>query len=209
MTPAQIADSLEVATTTVQLAVSAAVEELLSMPAGDPNAAALKLALSSSYGRMRGTYGKFNTEPTAYSEAAFPHWFEEAAPVTPEAWASAMVRADRIAELDLCEDEGCPQAGTPHVCVVTPLPVTPRTSWTVLKNLDGARVHTSSGFSAGGAWSWIVDTVADEYGMSETEADERIGSREGVEDQYDGDDLVTVDGEPVYRIEHTATPFSK
>lgn len=84
---------------------------------------------------------------------------------------------------------------------VVPLPVRPRTSWTVLKNLEGRRVFASSGFSAGGAWSWVLDTVAHEHGVHE----DRIGSIEDTEEQYDGDDLVTVDGLPVYRIDH----FSK
>lgn len=88
---------------------------------------------------------------------------------------------------------------------VVALPVKPRTSWTVLKHLDGRRWASGSGFSAGGAWSWILETVAHEHGVSE----DQIGNVEGTEDQFDGDDLVTVDGLSVYRIEHTCTPFSK
>jgi hypothetical protein len=158
----EIAESLEVASLTVQLAVSAAVEELRSKSdqITEDGRKALKLALSTAYGRMRGTYGAFVTEPREYP------------------------------------------ADAPNVVT---LPVKPRTSWTVLRHLDGRRWACSSGFGPGGAWSWIVESVMAEHGVNE----DAIGNREGVEDQYDGDDLVTVDGEPVYRIEHTVSPFEK
>lgn len=151
MTPDEIATSLDVASLTHQIAMSAAVQELLTLPAGDPRAAALKIAMGTAYGRMA-------TIPAPRSN-------------------------------------------------VIPLPVKQATRWTVIKTLDGAHWASSHDFGVTGAWSWIVDTVAAELEMSETEADERIASLEGSEDQFDGDDLVTVDGLPVYRIEHTRTPF--
>lgn len=83
---------------------------------------------------------------------------------------------------------------------VIPLPVKPRTCWTVIAQLDGRRWATGSHFGPEGAWGWIVDTVAHEHGCSE----DQIGNLEGDEDQYDGDDLVTIDGLPAYRIQHTA-----
>lgn len=79
---------------------------------------------------------------------------------------------------------------------VIPLPVRPRTKWTKICQLDGREWASSTHFEPGGAWDWIVETVMHEQGVSE----ERVSSLEGSEDQFDGDDIVTVDGLPVYRI---------
>jgi hypothetical protein len=82
---------------------------------------------------------------------------------------------------------------------VVPLPVRPRTCWTTLHQLDGRPWATSSHFGPGGAWEWIVETVAHEHGVSE----DQVGCAESDETQpYDCDDLVTVDGLPVYRVQH-------
>lgn len=80
------------------------------------------------------------------------------------------------------------------------LPVRPRTCWTTLCHLDGRRWASSSGFGPEGAWSWIVDTVAHEHGVT----DDQIGGLEDLDGIYDHDDLVTVDGLPVYRVQHFA-----
>jgi hypothetical protein len=94
---------------------------------------------------------------------------------------------------------------------VVRLPVKQATRWTTIKYLDGSMLATSHDFGVTGAWSWIVDTVAHEHGIRVDggEEEDRIGSLEGTEDQFDGDDLVMIDGLPVYRIEHTSAPFSK
>ena len=82
---------------------------------------------------------------------------------------------------------------------VIALPVRPRTCWTTLHQLDGRPWATSSHFGPGGAWEWIVETVAHEHGVNE----DQVGCAESGEDQpYDCDDLVTIDGLPVYRIGH-------
>lgn len=79
------------------------------------------------------------------------------------------------------------------------LPVRQRTCWTTLHHLDGREWATSSHFGPGGAWSWILESVAHEHSVSE----DQIGCAESGEDQpYDCDDLVTIDGLPVYRIRH-------
>jgi hypothetical protein len=95
-------------------------------------------------------------------------------------------------------------SGRMTACVpsnVVPLPVYPRTCWTTLHQLDGRPWATSSHFGPGGAWNWIVETVAHEHGISE----DAIHCAESGEDQpYDCDDLVTIDGLPVYRIRHLA-----
>jgi hypothetical protein len=82
---------------------------------------------------------------------------------------------------------------------VIALPVRQRTCWTTLHHLDGREWATSSHFGPGGAWAWIVESVAHEHSVS----DDQIGCAESGDDQpYDGDDLVTIDGLPVYRIRH-------
>lgn len=81
---------------------------------------------------------------------------------------------------------------------VIALPVRPRTRWTTLFQLDGRQWASSTHFAPGGAWGWVVETVAHEHDVSE----DQVSSLEGSEDQYDGDDLVTVDGIPVYRLRH-------
>lgn len=80
---------------------------------------------------------------------------------------------------------------------VIPLPVRQRTCWTTLHQLDGRPWATSSHFGPSGAWAWIVESVAHEHGCGE----DQIGCLESGE-EYDCDDLVTVDGLPVYRIQH-------
>ncbi len=86
----------------------------------------------------------------------------------------------------------------PEVSNVITLPVKPRTCWTTLCHLDGREWARASHFGPQGAWSWIVEAVAAEHGVAE----DSVGNLEGTENQYDGDDLVTVDGLPVYRIQH-------
>lgn len=82
---------------------------------------------------------------------------------------------------------------------VVALPVRPRTCWTTLCQLDGRPWATSSHFGPEGAWGWIVESVMHEHGVSE----DQVGCAESGEDQpYDCDDLVTIDGLPVYRIQH-------
>jgi hypothetical protein len=81
---------------------------------------------------------------------------------------------------------------------VIALPVRPRTCWTTICHLDGREWARSSHFGPEGAWGWIVESVAAEHGVSE----DQVGSLEGSEESYDGDDLVTIDGLPVYRIQH-------
>lgn len=82
---------------------------------------------------------------------------------------------------------------------VIALPVQKRTCWTTLHQLDGREWATSSHFGPGGAWAWIVESVAHEHSVSE----DQVGCAESGEDQpYDCDDLVTIDGLPVYRIRH-------
>jgi hypothetical protein len=80
---------------------------------------------------------------------------------------------------------------------VVALPVRPRTCWTTLCHLDGREWARSSHFGPEGAWGWIVDTVTHEHGCNSDD----IHCAES--DEYDGDDLVTVDGLPMYRIQHT------
>lgn len=82
-------------------------------------------------------------------------------------------------------------------CNVTVLPIKARTCWTTLHHLDGRPWATSSHFGPGGAWAWIVESVREEHACSE----DAVGCLESGE-EYDGDDLVTVDGLPVYRIRH-------
>ena len=82
---------------------------------------------------------------------------------------------------------------------VVALPVRPRTCWTTLCHLDGREWATSSHFGPRRAWEWIVESVASEWGVSE----DQVTCGESGEDQpYDCDDLVLVDGLPVYRIQH-------
>lgn len=72
--------------------------------------------------------------------------------------------------------------------------------WTRILQLDGrewASTHSLAG--PGAAWGWIVETVAAEHGCAE----EQVGCAESEPDGlYDGDDLVTIDGLPAYRISH-------
>lgn len=86
-----------------------------------------------------------------------------------------------------------------EVSNVVALPVRPRTCWTTLHQLDGRAWATSSHFGAGGAWAWIVETVATEWSVEEDAVHCTESDSEGI---YDGDDLVTIDGLPVYRIRH-------
>lgn len=79
-------------------------------------------------------------------------------------------------------------------------PVKTRTCWTTLCHLDGREWARSSHFGPAGAWSWIVETVTHEHGCNEDD----VHCAES--DEYDGDDLVTVDGLPLYRIRHLSTP---
>ncbi len=89
----------------------------------------------------------------------------------------------------------------PEPCNVVVLPVRQRTCWTTICHLDGRTWSTSSHFGPGGAWSWIVESVAHEHSVSENQ----VGCIESdAEGPYDGDDLVTIDGLPVYRIQHLA-----
>ncbi|KRQ11900.1 hypothetical protein AOQ73_05695 [Bradyrhizobium pachyrhizi] len=84
---------------------------------------------------------------------------------------------------------------------VIALPVRKRTCWTTLCHLDGHEWARASHFGPQGAWSWIVETVAAEHGISE---DQIKGAESGEDQPYDCDDLVLVDGLPVYRIRHLA-----
>jgi hypothetical protein len=82
---------------------------------------------------------------------------------------------------------------------VVQLPVRKRTCWTTLHQLDGRAWSTSSHFGPRGAWNWILEAVALEHNVSE----DQIGCIESDETQpYNCDDLVTIDGLPVYRISH-------
>lgn len=84
-------------------------------------------------------------------------------------------------------------------CNVVVLPVPHRSSWTALHRLDGTRWTANSHFGPGNAWNWILETVAAEYGVSE----DQINCAESGDDQpYGCDDLVTIDGLPVLRIQH-------
>lgn len=83
---------------------------------------------------------------------------------------------------------------------VVTLPVKPRTCWTSLHHLDGRRWTSSSGFGPGQAWQWIVETVAAEHGVSE---DQITGAESDETQPFDCDDLVCIDGVPVYRIRHS------
>jgi hypothetical protein len=82
---------------------------------------------------------------------------------------------------------------------VVALPVRPRTRWTTLYHMDGRKWATSSHFGPEGAWNWVVETVAHEWGVTE----DQVSSLEGSEDQYDNDDVVTIDGIPTYRLRHS------
>lgn len=83
---------------------------------------------------------------------------------------------------------------------VTTLPV--RTRWVSLCNIEtGARVATSSHFGPSGAWEWIAESVAAELAVDE----DAVGCMEDPEGEGD---FVTVDGLPVYRIEHWSAPSS-
>lgn len=84
----------------------------------------------------------------------------------------------------------------PHATNVIALPVRPRTCWTTLCHLDGREWARSSHFGPGGAWNWIVESVAHEHGVSE----DQIGGQEG----EDGEDFVTVDGLRLYQICHVS-----
>jgi hypothetical protein len=84
---------------------------------------------------------------------------------------------------------------------VVALPVPPRTRWTRLYHLDGRIWSSASHFGPEGAWGWVLETVAHEHGVSE----DQISSAESDETQpYDCDDLVLIDGLPVYRLRHVA-----
>lgn len=77
----------------------------------------------------------------------------------------------------------------------------PVTRWTRLYHLDGTLWASASHFGPEGAWGWVLETVAAVHGVSE----DQISSGESDETQpYDCDDLVTVDGLPVYRVRHTS-----
>lgn len=83
----------------------------------------------------------------------------------------------------------------PTASNVVALPVAPRTRWTRLYDLKGNLWASSCHFGAEGAWGWVLETVAAEHGVSE----DQISSLEGLDD-----DLVTIDGLPVYRLRHVA-----
>jgi hypothetical protein len=83
---------------------------------------------------------------------------------------------------------------------VVALPLAPRTRWTRLYNLDGSLWLSSCHFGPEGAWGWVLESVAHEHGVDE----DQIASLEGDDSQYDGDDLVTIDGVPAYRLRHVA-----
>jgi hypothetical protein len=190
MTPDEIAKSLELASLTHQLAVSAAYEELRTLPRDDPRAKLLRHSLNVSYGR-------FATMPRHYVGPPSIDWSTDDVMRRYRNYAPhpnpPVTLPDAPANMG---DGGMAQIVA--ASRVTSLPVKPRTSWTTLKHLNGRRWATSSGFGPGGAWSWILETVAHEHGVSE----DQIGNREGVEDEFEGDDLVTIDGVPVYRIDH-------
>lgn len=96
-----------------------------------------------------------------------------------------------------------PPAAVPEPCNVLVLPVRQRTCWTTICHLDGRPWSTSSHFGPGGAWNWIVESVAQEHSCGE----DAVGCIESdAEGPYDGDDLVTIDGLPVYRVQHKAQP---
>jgi hypothetical protein len=76
----------------------------------------------------------------------------------------------------------------------------PVTRWTRLYNLDGSLWLSSCHFGPEGAWGWVLESVAHEHGVDE----DQISSLEGDDSQYDGDDLVTIDGVPAYRLRHTS-----
>jgi hypothetical protein len=79
---------------------------------------------------------------------------------------------------------------------VVTLPARSRTRWTQICQLDGREWAST----IDGAWGWIVETIAAEHCVHE----DRIGSLESGEDApYDCDDLVTIDGLPAYRIQHS------
>lgn len=86
---------------------------------------------------------------------------------------------------------------------VIPFPVKPRTCWTVLCHLDGGRWCCGSHFDPQTAWQWIVEQVAKQHDCVEGAID-CVASDDPL---YEGDDLVTIDGLPVYRIQHTAQAF--
>lgn len=89
----------------------------------------------------------------------------------------------------------------PEPCNILVLPVRQRTCWTTICHMDGRTWSTSSHFGPGGAWNWIVESVAHEHNVSES----AVGCIESdAEGPYDGDDLVTIDGMPVYRIQHVS-----
>lgn len=78
------------------------------------------------------------------------------------------------------------------------VPIRTLTRWTVICNLVGVPWMKSCHFGPEGAWGWIVESVAHELECDE----EQIGCLESdAEGPYNGDDLVTVDGLPVYRIQ--------
>jgi hypothetical protein len=104
----------------------------------------------------------------------------------------------RMAPSDAPRWDACKPAEFKNVVA---LPVPPRTRWTRLYDLKGNLCASSCHFGAEGAWGWVLETVAHECGVSE----DQISSLESDETQpYDCDDLVTVDGLPVYRLRHTA-----
>lgn len=76
-------------------------------------------------------------------------------------------------------------------------PPAARTRWTTICHLDGREWARSSHFGPSGAWDWIVESVQEEWGVRA----DQVGSLEGVEDQWDGNDVVTIDGVPSYRIQ--------
>lgn len=110
-----------------------------------------------------------------------------------------------VAAVDALKAHKLAMRGAPSLCApvdsnIVALPVKPRARWTTLFHLDGRQWATSTDFGPTGAWAWVVETVAAEHDVSE----DQVSSLEGDESQYDGDDLVTVDGVPVYRLRHVA-----
>lgn len=68
-----------------------------------------------------------------------------------------------------------------------------RTRWTIICHLNGREWCRSTHFGPGGAWEWIVESVAAEFecGIDQVSCAES-----------DDGDLVTVDGLPVYLVRH-------
>lgn len=110
-------------------------------------------------------------------------------------WSGASLQ-HQLAVVAACET--LTQLDAPPAPPSNVVPLRAPVRWTRILQLDGLE-WASTHSLVGAAWGWIVETVVVEHGCGE----EQVGCAESEPDGlYDGDDLVTIDGLPAYRISH-------